>query len=65
MSETDWNNRSMADVLPTYRWMIENEGRILHADNPDLRNAFYGGNSMKLMKYGSRKKSTINYLVPI
>ena len=26
VSKMDWNNRSVGDILPTYRWMIENEG---------------------------------------
>src|SRR5699024_9508691 len=26
ISELDWNNRSLADILPTYRWMIDHEG---------------------------------------
>ncbi len=48
VSETDWNNRSMADVAPTYRWMITNEGINKLSADIDYANAFYGGNSIKL-----------------
>lgn len=60
VSETDWNNRSMADVLPTYRWMIENEGANTLSADIDYANAFYGGNSIKLLgNMEAGKKSTI------
>lgn len=51
VSNLDWNNRSMADVMPTYRWIIENESSNKLAASLDFSNAFYGGNSIKL--YGN------------
>lgn len=59
-SKLDWNNRSMADVMPTYRWIIENEGSNKLTPSLDFSNAYYGGNSIKL--YGNldaAKSSTI------
>lgn len=48
VSDKDWNNRSVQDVLPTYRWHIEQgEGTALEAIM-DYSNAWYGGTSMKL-----------------
>ncbi len=44
----DWNNRSISDVLPTYRYIIENgEGNKLTADL-DVGDAYYGGTSLIL-----------------
>lgn len=60
VSETDWNNRSMSDIMPTYRWMIKNEGNNKIDANIDYANAFYGGNSIKLSgNLDSGKASTI------
>lgn len=60
ISETDWNNRSMADVLPTYRWMIDNEGANNLSADIDYANAFYGGNSIKFSgNLEDKKTSTI------
>lgn len=48
VSSMDWNNRSMQDVMPTYRWVFE------HAKENDLNvtmdyaDAFNGGNSLLL-----------------
>ncbi len=48
VSDKDWSNRSLQDVLPTYRWHIEQgEGTVLDAIM-DYSNAWYGGTSMKL-----------------
>ncbi len=48
ISMLDWNNRSISDVLPTYRYIIEDgEGNKLAADL-DVGDAYYGGNSMIL-----------------
>ncbi|MGL4453407.1 MAG: endo-beta-N-acetylglucosaminidase [Sarcina sp.] len=51
VSNLDWNNRSMADVMPTYRWIMENEGNNKLTASFDFANAYYGGNSIKL--YGN------------
>lgn len=46
ISLLDWNNRSISDVLPTYRYIFEEgEGNSLTADL-DVGDAFYGGNSL-------------------
>lgn len=56
ISRLDWNNRSISDILPTYRYIIENgEGNSLAADL-DVGDAYYGGNSLILrgaMKQGA------------
>lgn len=47
VSEMDWNNRSVTDILPTYRYIIENsDGNSLNA-NLNFADAYYGGNSIK------------------
>lgn len=54
VSAKDWNNRSMQDVLPTYRWHLEQgEGNGLAAIM-DYSDAYYGGTSVKL--YGKMAK---------
>lgn len=46
ISLLDWNNRSISDVMPTYRYMIEDgEGNKLTGDL-DVADAYYGGNSL-------------------
>lgn len=45
VSEKDWNHRGMMDILPTYRWIIDNNKNNLTA-NIDYENAYYGGNSI-------------------
>lgn len=56
ISMLDWNNRSISDILPTYRYIIDNgEGNDLTADL-DVGDAWYGGNSLILrgtMKAGA------------
>ncbi len=55
ISMLDWNNRSLSDILPTYRYIIEDgEGNKLAADL-DVGDAYYGGTSLILrgnMKQG-------------
>lgn len=48
VSNLDWNNRSIADIMPTYRWIINNEGSNSLKASLDFANAFYGGNSIRL-----------------
>ncbi|MGL4624840.1 MAG: endo-beta-N-acetylglucosaminidase [Culicoidibacterales bacterium] len=48
VSLLDWNNRSLADVLPTYRWLWTHEGANNLGVSIDYANAFYGGNSLKV-----------------
>lgn len=60
VSSLDWNNRSLADVMPTYRWIIENEGENQLTASLDYSTAYYGGNSIKLLgKLEANKSSTI------
>ncbi|HIT34815.1 MAG TPA: discoidin domain-containing protein [Candidatus Faecousia intestinigallinarum] len=49
VSEKDWNNRSMQDVLPTYRWHIEQAEGSTVEGIMDYSDAWYGGTSMKLV----------------
>jgi endo-beta-N-acetylglucosaminidase D/PKD repeat protein len=44
-SNASWNNRSLQDVLPTWRWLIEG-GQDLNVDF-DWDQAYYGGSSLK------------------
>lgn len=46
VSEQSWNNRSMQDILPTWRWLIEG-GQDVNVEF-DWDNAYYGGSSLKL-----------------
>lgn len=60
VSEGDWNNRSMTDILPTYRYIIENKGDNTLSAGLNFADAFYGGNSIKLRgKLGKASPSTI------
>ncbi|MPQ43134.1 endo-beta-N-acetylglucosaminidase [Clostridium tarantellae] len=56
----DWNNRSLQDIQPTYKWIIENEdGNSLNA-NLDYSTAYYGGNSISFNgNLSANKYSTI------
>lgn len=47
VSDDDWNHRGMMDVLPTYRWEVDNNKNNLSADI-DYSESFYGGNSISL-----------------
>lgn len=60
ISLLDWNNRSISDILPTYRYIIEEEeGNKLSADF-DVADAYYGGNSVILRgEMAQGKNSTI------
>lgn len=58
VSSLDWNNRSLGDVMPTYRWIIDNEGENSLKATIDYADAFYGGNSIKLSGNLQAGKST-------
>ncbi|RDY29712.1 endo-beta-N-acetylglucosaminidase [Romboutsia weinsteinii] len=47
VSSEKWNHRGMMDVLPTYRWVIDNKNNNLSADL-DYTESYYGGNSISL-----------------
>ena len=44
--EGGWYNRSMTDVLPTWRWIIDSEGQKLNG-SIDYEDAYYAGTSLK------------------
>lgn len=48
ISKLDWNNRSLSDIQPTYRYIIQNEGNNSLSAGYDVANAYYGGSSLKL-----------------
>lgn len=48
VSQKDWNNRSMQDVMPTYRWHVEQEGGNTLKATVDYSDAYYGGTSVGL-----------------
>lgn len=59
VSSLDWNNRSLADVMPTYRWIIDENGNSIKA-SIDYANAYYGGNSIKFLSdLKANKVSTV------
>lgn len=48
VSVMDWNNRSMQDIMPTYRWAFEHgEGNQFSAST-NYADAYNGGNAIKL-----------------
>ncbi len=48
ISKMDWNNRSVADIMPTYRYSIKNSGKNSLSARLDVGNAYYGGGSILL-----------------
>ena len=54
-----WYNRSLTDVLPTWRWIIESEGEKLSA-KIDFDDAWWGGTSMKV--YGNMDADKANHV---
>jgi endo-beta-N-acetylglucosaminidase D len=47
LGNTDWNNRSLQDVLPTYRWMVDCSGTALYPEL-DWSDAYWGGTNLKV-----------------
>ncbi|MGL4913219.1 MAG: endo-beta-N-acetylglucosaminidase [Romboutsia sp.] len=45
VSSDEWNHRGMMDILPTYRWVVDNNKNKLDADI-DYTESYYGGNSI-------------------
>lgn len=59
VSEKDWNNRSMQDVLPTFRWHLDQEpGNSLKAAM-DYSDAVYGGTSVKVFGKAAKDQPTL------
>ncbi len=57
--EDGWYNRSLTEVLPTWRWIIESEGQKLNA-KIDFDDAWQAGTSMKL--YGNLDAGKSNHV---
>lgn len=47
LRSADWNNRSLQDVMPTWRWIADSAGTALKPDI-DFATAYYGGSSLKV-----------------
>ncbi len=47
LSTDGWNNLSLQDVLPTWRWIVQSSGTKLTPDF-DFTDAYYGGNCLKI-----------------
>jgi endo-beta-N-acetylglucosaminidase D len=45
-SDLEWNNRSIQDIMPTWRWWIRGEGSRMNVSY-DFDKAYNGGNSLK------------------
>ncbi|WP_193433354.1 endo-beta-N-acetylglucosaminidase [Virgibacillus necropolis] len=56
-SERDWNNRSLQNILPTWRWLTEGSGQPLNVDF-DWEQAYYGGSSLKISGKLSNENTT-------
>lgn len=54
-SEQEWHNRSLQDILPTWRWNVTGEGELL---NPtfDWSTSYYGGSSLNV--HGTRDETS-------
>ena len=62
ISTLDWNNRSIGDILPTYRWMMDHEGENKLTAYFDVGNAWYGGSSLKLLGNMGKDDSSVIHL---
>ena len=47
LSDAPWNNLSLQDVLPTWRWIMRSSGSLL-VPALDFDDAFYGGSSLSV-----------------
>ncbi|WP_413376555.1 endo-beta-N-acetylglucosaminidase [Alkalihalobacillus sp. 1P02AB] len=56
-STQSWNNRSLQDILPTWRWIRESKGEPLEVDF-DWEESYYGGSSLKVFGELSKKNAT-------
>ncbi|MBS4223217.1 discoidin domain-containing protein [Bacillus sp. FJAT-49682] len=57
VSSNEWNNRSLQDILPTWRWIRESNGTPLEIDF-DWDQPFYGGSSLKISGEISKSNAT-------
>ena len=58
VSKMNWNDRSLADVMPTYRFIMEQEGSNALKATFDMSTAWYGGNSLKFIGNMEKNKKT-------
>lgn len=56
-SKEEWNNRSLQDILPTWRWLKDSEGEPLDVDF-DWDTAFYGGSSLDISGNLTKENAT-------
>jgi endo-beta-N-acetylglucosaminidase D/PKD repeat protein len=56
-SNKPWNNRSLQDILPTWRWITESNGEALDVDF-DWEEAYYGGSSLQVTGELSKENAT-------
>lgn len=56
-SEQEWNNRSLQDILPTWRWIKQSDGTPLDIKF-DWETAYYGGSSLEIFGDLNKKNST-------
>ncbi|MCG8571078.1 MAG: hypothetical protein MJB14_13135, partial [Spirochaetes bacterium] len=47
LKEREWNNRSIQDIPPSWRWIAESSGEKL-IPQYDFTDAYYGGNSLNI-----------------
>ncbi|MFI5238043.1 MAG: hypothetical protein ACHQLA_08900, partial [Ignavibacteriales bacterium] len=47
LSTAGWNNLSLQDILPTWRWIVQSTGTKL-TPSFDFTDAYYGGNCLKI-----------------
>ncbi|MCE5172166.1 S-layer homology domain-containing protein [Paenibacillus profundus] len=57
VSNKTWNNLSLQDIMPTWRWITKSDGDPLKAGF-DFDRAYYGGSSLKLEGHLSPQNST-------
>src|SRR5699024_6166073 len=60
VSSKEWNNRSVQDIMPTWRWWIRNKGSKLDASY-DFDKAYNGGNSLQFS--GDLKSGSVNNIM--
>ncbi|WP_430611013.1 endo-beta-N-acetylglucosaminidase [Enterococcus sp. DIV0876] len=48
VSSRNWNNRSLQDILPTYRWVFDHEEGNQLTVSVNYADAYNGGNALKL-----------------
>lgn len=58
VSTKEWNNRSLQEIMPTYRWIIDQGGNSDLAGSIDYTTAFNGGSSIALKGKAAAKAST-------